>query len=92
MLLGAFYTPKGYPFSFSLFLIDMFNTYNNLNFFIKRAVPYVQEGRVQTEAESDKKAVAMQKFLKTNKIPYMPINGDEDAINTILATITKKHK
>ena len=87
MILGAFYTPKDYPESFPIFLLDLFNSYTNFNFFINRVISYVEEGRAQTELESNEKVREMLQFLSVNKIPYENIDGDINAVDKIIKII-----
>lgn len=52
LLLSTIYTDIDYPVSFRWFVEDMFNSYSNFNFLIKRTKPYVQIGRNQDEDQA----------------------------------------
>lgn len=56
----------------------VFNSYNNINFFIERCKPYNPIGRNQTEEESDALRENLIKLLRDNADqPYSTIQGDE---------------
>ena len=50
--------------------LSVFNSYNNLNFFIERAKVYNPNGRVHTEEESSNLRKEILDLLSKNKIPY----------------------
>ena len=72
-------------------VFNIFNTYDNLNFLIKRIKPYNPKGRNQTETESDELGETIIKFLKEAGIEYTPINGDRTGywliINMVVALL-----
>lgn len=90
ILLSVAYVPKSYPLSFSRFVFDLFNTYNNLNFFLKRAVPYVEDGRNQTEAESDEVCVKLHEFLIDNNVNFTEVDGCRKAAKVIRNLLIKR--
>jgi hypothetical protein len=61
------------------FVAETFNSYDNINFFIKRVKPYNPVGRNQTEGESDALVDVVRNVLNTYKIEYNEIEGDDDA-------------
>lgn len=79
ILLSAVYCPKSYPDTFVPFILDMFNRYDNLNFFIKRVKAYNPIGRTQNEEEARDVDNKTQNFLNGNNIDYACINGNESA-------------
>jgi hypothetical protein len=69
--------------SYASLVMDVFNTYNNLNFFINRVKPYNPIGRNQSEAESDAMGPKIRSLLHTLKIDYEYINGDDEGYQHI---------
>lgn len=52
LILGALYQPPGYYELFEPFLVEVFNSYNNLNIYLKRSTVYNPVGRNQTLEEA----------------------------------------
>lgn len=54
ILLSLFYMPYDFPPSFSQYVEDAFDSYDNINIFLDRSpeIPYVQAGRNETEAQA----------------------------------------
>lgn len=59
--------------------LDIFNTFNNANFLLKRKKAYVQVGRNQNEAEAREIDSKVEEFLVDNGIPHIIIEGQGDA-------------
>jgi adenylate kinase family enzyme len=57
-------------------VMAVFNSYENVNFFINRTKPYNQKGRNQTEEESDAISEEIKKLYTKLNIPYIEIDGD----------------
>lgn len=68
--------------SLPIFVMDIYNTYNNLNFFVNRVKPYNPKGRNQTAAESDQLSVQIRKLYAELGITYREINGDNEGYMT----------
>lgn len=64
--------------SYARLVMDVFNTYENINFFINRVKPYNPKGRNQTAEESDQISLRIKDLYKSLNISYMEINGDND--------------
>lgn len=62
---------------FAALVLDQFERFDNLNFFIKRSTSYVVKGRVQTEDEAKKIDQQFLKVLQENKIPFEEVDKDE---------------
>ena len=73
--------------SFQKVVMNVFNSYNNLNFYILRVKPYNPKGRNQTEAESDALNGPLQTLLVENKISYCRICGDDAGYAEIVRRI-----
>lgn len=67
-----------------------FKEYNNLNIFLKRTKEYNPNGRNQTEEESNEISAEMENILIENKIDYIPMDADVDAIDKIIELIKEK--
>ena len=61
--------------SFNQVVKNVFNSYNNLNYFILRAKKYNPKGRNQTEAESDELSDKLIDILNNNNIDYEFLPG-----------------
>lgn len=71
-------------------VMDEFNTYNNLNFFINRKKPYNSNGRNQTENESNQIAIELKSILDKNKIDYIEMDGIPETTEIITKHIISK--
>ena len=71
-------------------ILNVFDTYDNVNFFIKRGKVYNPKGRSQTEAESDALAEDIIHMLDYHRIDYGIIEGDKDGYNYILSEVYQK--
>ncbi len=78
---------------FNRTVMNVFNSYNNINFLLLRTKPYNPNGRMQTEAESDALKVPMVNLLNERKIPYTEVNGSiegyEKIINDVVSELVK---
>ena len=74
-------------------VMAIFNSYNNINFFLNRTKPYNPKGRNQTEEESDKISSEIKELYSKLGIVYTEINGDSDgyniAVNSVLNILNK---
>jgi adenylate kinase family enzyme len=69
-------------------VMAIYDTYENINFFISRVKPYNPKGRNQTAEESDQLSVEIKSLYDRLGITYTEINGDNEgykkAINVTL--------
>jgi len=72
---------------FKQFVLEEFNSYNNINFFLNRAKQYHEIGRNQNEQEAKKLDKEIIKILDKHDIDYFIINGDFTAPNRITERI-----
>lgn len=70
--------------------VDLFNTYNNLNFFLKRVKKYNPNGRKQKVEEAEELSYRVKDILFENDISYTEVNGDISGYNIILERILEK--
>lgn len=76
--------------NFNLSVMDVFNSYDNINFLVTRVKPYNPKGRHQTEAESDALGVEVINLLKTRDIAYETVPGCVDGYQCIISKIIDK--
>lgn len=84
------YTPEDYFPSFSFLLREIFDSFDNINIFIKRTKPYKTYGRSQSEEEADAIGTRLWHFLASNDIQFNVIDGDYLAPQNILKLIKEK--
>lgn len=75
ILLSMFYN-KTYGENFNNLVKEVFNSYNNINFFVNRIKKYNPVGRFQNENESDKIASRLKTVLLSNSILFTEVNGN----------------
>ena len=67
---------QAYMFAFNQTVMNVFNSYKNLNYLVYRTKPYNPKGRLQSEEEADALKQPMMELLKNRKISYSVVNGD----------------
>lgn len=93
LIFSCLYSPNWYPACFTELVINLFKRYDNLNIWVNRVVPYRQDGRIQTEAESNNLAVLFKKRIKEEfGIYFTEVDGDELAVSQILAILAKEEE
>ena len=73
--------------NFNQLVYDVFNSYNNINYLIKRTKPYNPAGRLQTEEESNALAEPLISLLKKENINYKEITGDIKGYDKIVQEV-----
>jgi ABC-type oligopeptide transport system ATPase subunit len=71
-------------------VMDTFNRFNNLNFFIGRGKKYNPAGRNQTEEESKILDGEIRDLLKTHNIPFTEVAGFYGGVNVITIMAMKE--
>ena len=75
---------------FNQLVINLYNSFDNINFFINRVKKYNPVGRNQTEEESDGLKYKLIKLLNDiDETNYIEINGSEEGYNHALDIIVK---
>jgi adenylate kinase family enzyme len=70
------------------FIIDSYNKFNNINIYIHRGdFPYEQEGRIQTEKESDEIDKILIEILNSLNIEYKEFNSNTKNLDNIIEYI-----
>lgn len=73
--------------TFNKMVLEVFNSYNNLNYMLQRTKPYNPIGRNQTETESDKIGEDIKTMLTENNILYWCTTGDIDGYKHIITDV-----
>lgn len=85
LLLSEHYrTPDYLPKSFQPMIFELWEMYDNENFFIHRVKPYKQVGRTQSEEEAKEIDGQIRKMLIDHAIPFKTIVGDSEGPSAIL--------
>ena len=75
-------------------VMDIYNTYENINFFLIRVKPYNPKGRNQTEEESNEKSNEIRELYNTFGIDYEVVNGDSEGyqyiVNRVISILSKE--
>lgn len=91
MLMGVTYKPVNYYKRFDSFCLEVFNSYNNINFLLKRVTPYIPIGRRQSEDSANGKRSEIVDLIKKNKIPIEAVvESNRNAPNTIIKFLLDK--
>lgn len=78
LLLSAFYAPRAYPPSYRRLVLDMFESYDNVNIFVRRSHAYKPEGRIQREERhADRLAEQIEAFLAGLGFPYISMSASD---------------
>ena len=79
--------------AFHELIMEQFNKFNNLNFYLKRSAVYQESGRVQTEEEAKKIDKVVEGVLIDYKIPFITLdidNAAKDIVDIAIDTLKKK--
>lgn len=74
---------------FTAVVMNVFNTYENMNFFINRVKPYNPKGRNQTAEESDQLSLSIKALWNELGISYTEINGDNNGYACAVQEVLK---
>lgn len=75
--------------AFQKVVMNVFNSYNNLNYYVVRVKPYNPKGRNQTEAESNALAAPLKKLINENDISCVEINGDDEGYAAVVEEVAE---
>jgi hypothetical protein len=78
IMMLAYVQPYYYP-GFGDMVRTIFDSYQNINFFIQRVKPYQTYGRSQTYEQALEKDLQIATIIKDYHIPITMIDGDKDA-------------
>lgn len=97
LILGWFYNSNPVlDDNFKNTVLNVFNSYNNMNYFIERDKPYNPIGRNQTEEESKEIDNKVTAFLTEENISFKSVPGNESGYSVIvydtLMALSKENK
>ena len=72
---------------FNNLVFKIFNSYNNLNYYIKRVKKYNPSGRNQTEEESDQIADKVLKMLNDREVKFTSVEGQLNNYSQIVEDV-----
>lgn len=76
--------------TFRKLVLEVFNSYNNINFFIERGdYTYQQAGRLQTLEQAKKIDDKIKKELEVTKTPYITVKNNNKITSKIIEHIFK---
>lgn len=75
---------------FNKVVVKIFNSYNNMNYFLTRVKPYNPIGRSQTESESDGLSQELSRLLVKYKIAHKKYEGDKNSYDRICNEVLKE--
>jgi hypothetical protein len=79
------YKPDDYfPEFYNDFIFELWDYYDNVNFFVKRCKQYVTEGRNESLSESERIDVDVMEMLTKRNIPFHTVWGDENIGKVIM--------
>ncbi len=73
-------------------VMTIYDSYDNINFFINRTKPYNPKGRNQTAEESDALSLEIKELYQRLNIPYTEITGDEEGYQKAIEQILERIK
>ena len=82
LLMSLVYNQNEVPL-FNDLVLEYYNTYDNMNFLLKRNHTYHKEGRIQTEQESDVVGDELEEYLKKYNIEYKTLPSSESMYNIL---------
>jgi len=83
LILGLIYKPNNYFKSFDNLVLDLYNSYDNINILLKRKFKYNINGRNESEIESINKRNQLVDILNNNKINYIEFDSNKKSANNI---------
>jgi tRNA uridine 5-carbamoylmethylation protein Kti12 len=93
LLLGLHYAAPDYYPSYRVLLKEIWNSYENINFFLTRVKPYVAVGRNQNEEESNRISLGIVDMLNHYRVDLVklditsPCEGEDVGATPAVATI-----
>lgn len=90
LLMGTVYMDATNPQSLKDSILDIWNTYDNINFMLKRVKPYVKVGRTQDEADARLIDDKCRFTLKQLGEPFYEILADRNGKIEILKVLEGK--
>lgn len=76
--------------SFEKVVMNVFNSYNNMVYFVNRVKKYNPKGRNQTESESDEIGIKTKELMNRLKIEYKEIDGNSSGEDIVILDVFHK--
>ena len=76
--------------NFDRLVLDLYNYYDNMTYFLNRVKRYNPTGRNQTEEESDQLAVKIRQTLLDNNCQFTEINGSTEGYDKIVSDVLQR--
>lgn len=90
LLFSIIYKPEHLSDNFSKLVLEVFNQFNSMNYFLKRLKSYNPKGRIQTEEEAVLVDEKILKYLNENNIWYTYIDGSKNGVEIIVNNIMER--
>lgn len=78
--------------TFKKLILEEFNKFHNINYYIGRRKDYNPNGRTQTYEQALEVDRKILNYLKENKVPYNTVGGTIDAVESIMADVIETVK
>lgn len=73
-------------------MFEIFNEYDNINFFINRKHSYSHQGRIHDEKTSDLISKKLRTFLINHNIKFVEINSTDDLRGILFDQLMLNHR
>ncbi len=92
IVLSSLYSPPDYYKGFDSFVMEVFNSYDNVNFFMSRPAsrPYQPSGRTQSATEALAVRDRLLTYMLDHEISYTPLNSNENTAQSIYNILCAK--
>jgi hypothetical protein len=87
----GFYTKENYINGFKKFVNNLFENYDNVNYFLVRKHEFENEKRNHDAEQADEINIKLMKYLQKKNIPFKIIETDQDVISVILHDLVHKN-
>jgi hypothetical protein len=87
LLNSLIYAPPSYYRSFKHLVLEVFNSYRNLNFLLRRGTAYSAIGRNETPEGAMAKCREIEALLTDEQVPYVALASPVNAADTVLSQL-----
>lgn len=84
------YMTDGYYPKLEPLVVEVMNSFNNVNYMLDRSVEYVRIGRHQTEDQAREKDAALVSLLEKHNEPYTVIQVDDCTTDVIVTNLLSR--
>lgn len=92
LLHSVLYAPENYPVFFKELVFEIFQGYDNVNFFINRNHPYSHQGRIHDEVKSDLLSNKLKYFLINHSVPFIEIKSTDNLKESVFEYLMQQHR